>query len=73
MEEEKKSTYRGFTDAQARANKKYLAKLAEIKVRMAPEKRETIQAHASARGESVNAFINRAIDETMEREGSEPQ
>lgn len=27
-----------------------------------------IKAHAESRGESVNAFINRAIDETMERE-----
>ena len=68
MAEEKKSTYRGFTDAQARANKKYLDKLAEVKVRMPPEKRETIQAHAQARGESVNGFINRAIDNQMERD-----
>ena len=36
---------------------------------MTPERREQIKAHAEARGESVNAFINRAIDETMEREG----
>lgn len=71
MAEEKKSTYRGFTDAQARANKKYLDKLAEIKVRMTPEKREIIQAHAQARGESVNAFINRAIDNQMERDKAE--
>jgi len=31
-------------------------------------KKEEIKAHAESRGESVNAFINRAIDETMERE-----
>lgn len=31
-------------------------------------KKDTIQAHADARGESVNAFINRAIDETMKRD-----
>ena len=31
-------------------------------------KKEIIKAHAESRGESVNAFINRAIDETMERE-----
>lgn len=30
--------------------------------------KETIQAHAAARGESVNGFIKRAIAETIERD-----
>lgn len=30
-----------------------------------------IKAHADSRGESVNAFINRAIAETMAREASD--
>ena len=30
--------------------------------------KETIKAHAEAKGESLNAFINRAITETMERD-----
>ena len=30
--------------------------------------KETIKAHAEAQGESLNAFINRAIAETMERD-----
>ena len=30
---------------------------------------DTIKAHAEARGESVNGFVNRAIAETMERDG----
>ena len=33
-------------------------------------KREEIKAHAYARGESVNGFINRAIREAMERDGA---
>ena len=70
MAEEKISSYRGFTEAQARAHKKYIAQFVETKVRMTPERRELIRSHAVARGESVNAFINRAIDETMEREGA---
>ena len=70
MAEEKISSYRGFTEAQARAHKKYIAQFVETKVRMTPERRELIRSHAAARGESVNAFINRAIDETMEREGA---
>ena len=32
---------------------------------------DTIKAHAEAQGESVNAFINRAISEAMERDKSE--
>ena len=31
-------------------------------------KKEQIKEHAENRGESVNGFINRAIDETIERE-----
>ena len=31
--------------------------------------KETIKAHAETQGESLNAFINRAITETMERDG----
>ena len=31
--------------------------------------KEIIQAHAEGRGESTNAFIQRAIKETMERDG----
>lgn len=40
----------------------------EIKVRVGKGQKETIQAHAEARSESVNGFINRAIQETMERD-----
>lgn len=34
-------------------------------------KKDTIKAHAEAQGESVNGFINRAIEETMERDEKE--
>lgn len=61
------------TAAQKKAQQKYMEKFAVARVRMDRERYELVQAHASARGESVNAFINRAIEETMEREGSEPQ
>ena len=33
-------------------------------------KLDQIKAHAAARDESVNAFINRAIDETMEHDNT---
>ena len=31
--------------------------------------KDLIHAHAEAQGESTNGFINRAISETMERDG----
>ena len=66
--EEKKSGYKGFTQARARANAKYMAQFVEAKVRMTEEHREIVRTHAEQRGESLNAFINRAINETMERD-----
>ena len=41
----------------------------EIKVRVDKGRKAEIKAHADAQGESVNGFINRAIDETMGRDG----
>ena len=40
----------------------------EIKVRVPKGQKATIQAHAESRGESVNGFISRAIDNQMERD-----
>ena len=62
------AAYKGFTEAQAKAHKKYMEGVATIQVRLTAERREEIKAHAEHRGESVNAFINRVIDEALERE-----
>jgi len=43
----------------------------KVLVRMEKGKKEEIKQHATRNGESVNGFINRAIDETMERDGSQ--
>lgn len=43
----------------------------EIKVRVSKGKKDAIQAYAAAQGESVNSFINRAIDQTMAQEAVE--
>lgn len=56
------------TAAQKKAQQKYMEKFAIARVRMEKERYEQIQAHADRKGESVNGFINRAIDETMERD-----
>lgn len=38
-------------------------------VRIWPKgQKDTVKAHAQAQGESVNAFIKRAINEAMERD-----
>ena len=47
-------------------------KLDRINLTVPKGKKDTIKAHAEARGESVNGFINRAIDETMERDNAAP-
>lgn len=38
----------------------------EIKVRVPKGKKEIIKSYAESKGESVNGFINRIIDEEME-------
>ena len=55
--------------AQQKAVNKYMKENYDrINLTVPKGKKETIQAHAEARGESVNGFINRAISETMERD-----
>lgn len=63
------------TEAQKRAQKVYMEKFARVEIRVPPQRRDALHAHAAARGESVNAFINRAIDHEMERdnEGGETE
>lgn len=59
--------------AQKVATAKYEAKVYDkILLRLPRGKKEIIQAHAEAHSESVNGFINRAIDEAIERDGSAP-
>lgn len=58
------------TEAQKRAQKIYMQKFAVARVRMEKEQYEHVQAHAKAQNESVNGFINRAIEETMERDNA---
>ncbi len=53
-----------------RAIKKYEAeKVERIIFRVPKGKKDIIQAHATKQNESLAAFLNRAIDETMERDG----
>lgn len=55
--------------AQQRATNKYIAKAYDrVNVTMPKGRKETLKAHAEAMGESVNAFINRAIDEAIQND-----
>lgn len=56
------------TQAQKKAQKKYMERFAIARVRLPIDKYGQIQSHAEAQGESVNGFITRAIDETIERD-----
>ena len=56
-----------YSEAMLRAIKKYEAeKIDRISLRVPKGKKEVIQKFAEDHGESVNSFINRAIDEAME-------
>ena len=56
------------SEAQKKASARYLENLDEIRIRMPKGKKATIQTHAEAQGQSVNAYINAAIDEKMAQE-----
>ncbi len=52
------------------ADKYNKIKYEDLRVRVPRGRKSAIQAHAEARSESVNSFINRAIAETMERDSA---
>jgi len=54
---------------QASVNKYVKSNYDRINVTMPKGRKDIIKAHAESRGESVNGFINRAIEEAMERDG----
>lgn len=56
-------------NSQTRAKNKYNAKNYDrIALQVKKGRRDILKAHADSQGESLNGFINRAIDETMERD-----
>ena len=55
--------------AQQKAVNKYMkSNYDRVNLIMPKGKKDIIQAHAAQQGESVNAYINRAVDEAMQRD-----
>ena len=66
MEDKKK-----VSAAQQKAVNKYVKENYDrINGNMPKGRKEAVKAHAETQGESLNAFINRAILETMERDAA---
>ena len=60
--------------AQQKAVSKYMKNnYDELKVRIPKGEKDTIKTHAQAKGESLNGFVNRAINETMVHDTQEPE
>lgn len=64
-----------YTPAQADAIKRYREKndYVELHCRVSKNKRDIVKTHAESVDGSLNKFINRAIDETIERDNEKGQ
>ena len=56
------------TKAHLEGNRRYLEKQDSVLIRIPKGRKAEIQAHAEQQGESLNGFVKRAIDETIERD-----
>lgn len=59
------------SESQIKANKKYHAKFERIYIRVSKEEKERIEEHSAKMNESVNAFVQRAIRQTIEQDDAE--
>lgn len=55
--------------ARIEANNRYNKAYDRINVAVPKGRKDIIKAHAEKNGESVNGFVNRAINETIQRDG----
>ena len=60
------------SEARVRANAKYNLKAYDrVELKVSKGRNAELQARAAAQGESLNGFVNRAIDEAIERDANE--
>ena len=72
MNHQKEGVILATTKAQQKAVNKYVKeKYDRIEFKAPKGRKAEIKAHAEAHGESVNGFIGRAINETMERDNGQ--
>lgn len=58
-----------YTQASNKAVQRYNKKVYDdLRIRVKKGKGDRIKSHAAQMGESINAFVTRAIDETIERD-----
>lgn len=58
-----------ISEARKRANRKYNEKAYDrIALTVKKGEKDRLKAHAEQQGETLNGFINRAIDETIKRD-----
>jgi predicted HicB family RNase H-like nuclease len=63
--------FMAIREAQKKAVRKYNEKAYDrVELKVTKGKKAELQAHAESKGESLNAFVNRAIDETVERDNT---
>lgn len=60
-----------YNEISKAATNKYRAKFSMLQIRVQQEERDKIAEHAAGRGESMTAFIRRAVRETMERDNAD--
>jgi len=67
--EEKKSTYKGSSEAQRKAVAKYQSeKVEDIKIRVPKGRKEYYKDAAASIGQSLNQFAINAMDEKIDRD-----
>ena len=57
-----------YDEVAKKATYKYREKIEELRFSVPKGKKQEIVDHAAARGESISAFVYRAVKETMERD-----
>ena len=60
-----------YSEVSKKATYKYRDKFEELRFSVPKGEKQRIVDHAASRGESINQFLNRAVKETMERDGSD--
>ena len=59
-----------YSDVSKKATYKYRQKIEELRFSVPKGEKQRIVDHAASRGESINSFLRRAVEETIERDNT---